>query len=68
MSKIKHLPYENLKVKLFQHKISYSDLAKLLNLSETAVSHKINGKSDFMLQEAIRVSEFAKIDIKNFTN
>lgn len=46
-----HKPYNELKGALRAKELKYSDVAKLLNISETAVSFKINGKSDFYVSE-----------------
>ena len=51
MSKLKHKPYQKLKGKMRECNITCSDLAELLNISETAVIHKINGRSDFYISE-----------------
>ena len=48
---LKHKPYNRLKGDLREKGITYSNVATLLNISETAFSHKINGISDFYITE-----------------
>lgn len=47
--------YENLRVELYRKRISYKKLGKLLNLCENSVYNKINGKTPFFLEEAIKI-------------
>lgn len=46
-----HEPYNKLKGALREKGLTYSDVAKTLDISETAVGFKINGTSDFYLSE-----------------
>lgn len=61
-----HPPYNKLKGALRTLDLTYIDVAKTLHISETSVSHKINGQSDFYLQEVIKMVTMLDIDIKNF--
>lgn len=61
-----HQPYNKLKGALRTLDLTYSDVAEALHISETSVSHKINGQSDFYLQEVIRMVTYLNINIKNF--
>lgn len=46
-----HKPYEKLKIVLRENNITYAEIAKELGVSESSVSQKINGVSDFYLSE-----------------
>ena len=61
-----HQPYQKLKGALRAHNLTYSDVAEILRISETSVSHKINGRSDFYLQEVIKMVNYLDIHIKIF--
>ena len=65
--KQKHKPYNRLKGKLREKGMSYNDISALLQITPTAVSQKINGKSDFLLSQAMQVEELTGLEIKNFT-
>ena len=55
METLKHKPYMKLKGKMKENNVGTNDLANLLNLSDTSVLQKINGKSDFFLSEATKI-------------
>lgn len=61
VKKSKHKPYLRLKAALQEKNISYRALAKLLDISPAAVSDKINGKSDFLISEALSIESALKI-------
>ncbi|MEG2769327.1 MAG: hypothetical protein RR902_00750 [Oscillospiraceae bacterium] len=44
--------YQNLKENLHKKRITIRDYAKLLGVTEKTVQNKINGNTDFTLQEA----------------
>lgn len=50
-SKKIHAPYNALKIFAKDKGITYKDIAKTLGITETTVSLKINGNSDFFLGE-----------------
>lgn len=50
-----HAPYDRFKGWLRSNRMTYADLANLLGLSESAVSLKINGQSDFLLCEIQKI-------------
>jgi len=50
--RINHQPYNKLKGKFKEKELTYKDVAKMLSCSETAISHKMNGISDFSISEA----------------
>ena len=52
-----------LKVKLFEKGLTYSDVAKKLDLSVTAVSNKLNGQSKFNCAEATISRNFFKLKL-----
>ncbi len=66
-TKIKHKPYAKLKGKMREKGITCADLSKLLHLSETAVNHKINGRSDFYIREVEKISTTYDIERKFFS-
>jgi len=45
--------YRNVKAELARYGLRLEDLAKRLNLSVSATSNKINGKTDWTLSEAM---------------
>ncbi len=51
-----HAPYNKLKGILREKEITYADLAEDISSTETTISHKINGISDFYLSEVIEIS------------
>lgn len=57
-----HKPYRKLKGVLREKGITYKELANALGVSETAINHKINGKSDFYLSELKNINEKFKIE------
>lgn len=61
-----HEPYRKLKGALRERGITYSQLANTLKISETAVSHKINGKSDFYLSEVTKIENEYGIKVNIF--
>lgn len=67
MTKKIHEPYQRLKGKMREKGLNYEDISKLLSISTTAVSHKINGKSDFLLSQALAVEARVGLDVKKFT-
>jgi plasmid maintenance system antidote protein VapI len=55
LKKLKHIPYEQLKEELYRRKLSYRDLSRTLGISISSVCEKINGKSDFLISETLRL-------------
>jgi DNA-binding XRE family transcriptional regulator len=47
----RHKPYNKLKGVLREKGITYLKLSQFLGISETSISHKVNGTSDFFLSE-----------------
>ena len=63
-----HQPYNRFKGFLREKELTYSDVAKVLNISITAVLNKINGVSDFYIEEVkILQSEYG-IELSVFFN
>lgn len=56
-----HKPYNKLKGALRERGLTYADVSKLLNISETAVGFKINGTSDFYISEFVAMQNAYKI-------
>lgn len=50
-----HKPYNGLKGALRARNLTYANVAELLDISEAAVGHKINGKSDFYISEVEKI-------------
>ena len=50
-----HQPYQKLKGVLRERGLTYADIAKILNVSETAISHKVNGRSDFYISQVRKI-------------
>lgn len=56
MAKTKrHTLYNELKGELYKRNITYAIAAKALNITTNAFNNKINGPSDFTVNEAIRL-------------
>lgn len=53
--KAKHKPYNKFRGCLVEKRITYADVAKTLNITETSVGQKINGISDFYLTEVRKI-------------
>lgn len=65
MKKYKELV--KLKGLLREKKINYVTLAEHLNLSLSALSNKINGKSVFDLVEVVKIAKYVGIERKDIT-
>ena len=63
---MKHTPYRRLKTELKQRGITYQQLARQLGISASAVWKKINGLSDFYLNETLRMEEAYDIAVDVF--
>ncbi|UZQ49080.1 DUF739 family protein [Clostridium kluyveri] len=50
-----------LKGKITETKKNYLDCAKALNISTTSFSNKINGKSSFKVEEAVKLSKYLNL-------
>ena len=50
-----HPPYQKLKGFMREHNITLNDIARLLGCTTSTISLKINGKSDFYLNEANKI-------------
>ena len=66
MEKKIHAPYNKLKGKLREKSLTYRDIAQTLHISEVAVSHKINGISDFYISEAKKLMTSFDINVDIF--
>lgn len=53
--------YNKLKTELKEKEISYQTLADHLGITITALSNKMNGRSDFYIYEVQKIIEFADI-------
>lgn len=63
---MKHEPYNKVKGKIREKGMTYQDVAEKLGLSYVSVSDKINGKSDFLVSEAVQVAQMLSTDIHIF--
>lgn len=63
---LKHKPYNRLKGDLREKGLTYSTVAAFLNISETALSHKINGISDFYITEMEQITSEYGISRSSF--
>ena len=61
-----HRPYQRLKGEMTEKNITYSDMARLLNISAATVSNKINGISDFRISEVQKIQTYYGIDYSFF--
>lgn len=55
--------YRNLSAELVRRKLTQNDIAKLLGISISTMSYKMNGKSEFTLSEARTIYAFLKTDV-----
>ncbi|MBR3050842.1 MAG: helix-turn-helix domain-containing protein [Selenomonadaceae bacterium] len=51
-------PYKNLSDELIKRQLSYRALAKILNLSASTVSNRMNGLFDFTIKDIAKLTEF----------
>lgn len=56
---------DKLKVKLFEKGKTYADVAKVLDISITAVANKMNKKSKFDCAEATIISDWLKLSFQD---
>lgn len=57
--------FRKLKSLLIINGMTQQDLANVLSLSASALNLKINGKSEFTLTEAKRISDYFKMSIED---
>ena len=57
--------FRKLKSLLIINGMTQQDLANVLSLSTSALNLKINGKSEFTLTEAKRISDYIKMSIED---
>lgn len=63
---MKHRPYVRLKAALRSQKLTYREIGLLLGISESAVFRKINGVSDFYIDETQRMLEAYSLPLTLF--
>lgn len=61
-----HRPYNEFKGALRARNLTYANVASLLNISETAVGYKINGKSDFYISEIEKILNSYNLELDIF--
>ena len=64
--KLIHEPYNKLKGFMRENGIIYSHIAELLGVTQTTVSQKVNGQSDFTVSEAELIMRKYNADSKIF--
>lgn len=64
---LKHKPYAKFKGKLRELGLTYADIAQTLKKSETTISQKVNGYSDFSISEVELIEEKHGISRDVFT-
>nr|DAN88708.1 MAG TPA: SOS-response transcriptional repressor [Caudoviricetes sp.] len=64
--KIIHAPYNKFKGILRERGLTYADIAKTLNISETSVGAKVNGYSDFYISEVEKIEDKHNIGYQIF--
>lgn len=62
MSGRKHSPYIDFKHAIAGKGLTYKDVAKVINVTETTLMLKINGSSDFYLSEMRAICEAFSLD------
>ncbi len=55
--------FVNLKVEFLKKGIRRKELAQRLNISEPALSNKLNGKNDFTLKEVLIIKQALQVDM-----
>ncbi len=60
--------YSRLKGLMVENTITQQDLAKILEISISTLNFKINGKSDFTIMEAKKVSKILNKSIEEIFN
>ncbi|MBN1073235.1 XRE family transcriptional regulator [Clostridium botulinum] len=60
--------YSRLKGLMVENTITQQDLAKILDISISTLNFKINGKSDFTIMEAKKVSKILNKSIEEIFN
>ncbi|MCS6110986.1 helix-turn-helix domain-containing protein [Clostridium botulinum] len=60
--------YSRLKGLMVENTITQQDLAKILDISISTLNFKINGKSDFTIMEAKKVSKILNKSIEDIFN
>ncbi|NDO45440.1 hypothetical protein [Clostridium sp. MD294] len=63
-----HQPYNKFKGFLKEKELTYSDVGKVLNISVTAVLNKINGVSDFYVEEVKTLQSKYGMELSVFFN
>lgn len=63
---MKHEPYNKVKGKMREMGMTYQDVAEKLGLSRVSLGDKINGKSDFLVSEAVALANILSTEINIF--
>jgi cyanate lyase len=61
-----HKPYNKFKGAIREKGITYADIARLLGVSTTCVSHKVNGRSDFYITQIEKMQNAYGLELKIF--
>lgn len=54
-------PYTKFKAWMVENDVKQRDLAKILNLSISAISDRLNGKTDFTMEQVREICNYYKI-------
>ena len=63
---MKHEPYNKVKGKMREMGMTYQDVAEKLGMSRVLLGDKINGKSDFLVSEAVALANILSTEINIF--
>lgn len=63
---MKHEPYNKVKGKMREMGMTYQDVAEKLGMSRVSLGDKINGKSDFLVSEAVALANILSTEINIF--
>jgi DNA-binding XRE family transcriptional regulator len=59
--------YRNVRAMMAKYDINMNELAKMLNISTTSMSNKMNGHNDFLLKEAKSIINYFNDKGENLT-
>ena len=56
------MSFDKLKGKMTEMRVSQEKLSKALGITVQSLNAKLNGRSQFTLEEAVKISEYLKLD------
>ena len=63
---MKHEPYNKVKGKMREMNLTYRDVAEKLGMSRVSLGDKLNGKSDFLVSEAVALANILSTEMNIF--